>query len=285
MKGTEIADRVATLSPRARGAALMDAALQGLAIPFQLCPVVTKIPGAALTSYVMSDALALGEPGDWFYPNLTAAQASYLARKWQMVIPSAQLVDAAWAQNWQTAPVILPAGPRMASVGYALEATAKRQARHPPPLSPKCEAPTWGQSGKWWVSSPRLWNEKGGQNKAANYGFFTHPTAPAVAPPQPGPRPASTPGVGTLWQTVGLAHSYLNFTDYSQTFRAFYRWAWLVRDGQEPDFADLLTLGLDPKLGKLVSPQPLKMIHPADDRCSQGQGCPKETRSPSMLWG
>jgi hypothetical protein len=207
----------------------------------------------------MDDALKLGTPGDWFHPTLTAEQAGRLARAFNMLLPTPRIADLTWASGSQAAPVLGLQGPGMASVATMLKASNLRRERSPGPGLK-------GQAGKYWVNTPQLWRKKDGKivglNRGANYGFYTHPEAPPVPRGQPGPKPAANAFAGTLWQQVGLAHSFDEFTDYSQTFRALSRFALLHRPGGLGEVVDVAEIALDPDLFELVSAAPVRMHHP-----------------------
>jgi hypothetical protein len=275
MRGSEIAARIAELpSAKARSAAMAGAAAAGLSPGVGFCAVKFVTPSAELDAFVMSDALRLGDRSDWFYATLTAEQSEALASSWGLVIPSPQMVDKVWESGSKAPPVILPAGPKMASIAYALSATAKRQARHAEPAA-GCEETFWGQSGKWWVIVPRLWTDKTLRERSANYGFFTQPQAPPAPPGTAGPKPSATRKF-TLWQQPGTRHSYANFTDYSQTFRAFYEWGWLTEPGKEARLVNLKDVALG-EHHKLLNPAPIKLWHP-----KAGKGVSQPGRAPGV---
>jgi hypothetical protein len=260
MKGAAIAARVAELkSAKSRSAAMAGAAAAGLTPGVDYCQVDFHYQDATLAAYVMADALRLGDSSDWFYATVTAQQADALADAWGLVLPSPQMVDKVWGEGAEAAPVILPAGPQMTSIAYAVQASAERQARDYQGAVSPC-GDFWGQSGKWWVIIPRLWTDPRMKSRGANYGFFTHPTAPATPKGTAGPKPSATRKY-TLWQEPGTRHSYTEFSDYSQTFRAFYQWAWLTQPGKPTALVNLKDVALGP-LHPLITPTKMKLWHP-----------------------
>jgi hypothetical protein len=132
-------DRVASLGGRARDAALVRMIEGGnlpdhlrRLVPVTLTGTATDGRRTAITLCVMPDYLALGDDRDFIRLPLGLPAASRLAERFDMLLPTARMVDAIHAQaGARLSPSPMTPGAQMASTGYVLRhnATVEGQRR------------------------------------------------------------------------------------------------------------------------------------------------------------
>jgi hypothetical protein len=199
-----------------------------------------RVGSRSVVALVSRLPLALGEPGDFFFPNLTCRSLAAAADRLGARLLTPLLSDLIWQRAdhrlrpaTQTPDALMAYTTRMRLHSKAVEAQLPR-------------APWTGLvagGGKDWVLTNVL--RKG---RAANYGWHV----------QTSPYAAVTPGLRVL-QPLATAHN-LEHVDYSQTCRFLSRAATV--DGAERDVDEVLR---DPELWRALSHEgPVRHLDPRD---------------------
>lgn len=226
MRGSEFVAALPEAPGPRREAAILEAVCAGHVV-LDWSPIKVRDDRHALTFWVSSDVLRLGEPGDGVRVAVTCRTHRAIAAELDALLPTPRISDLVWLHaDIRLGVYVQPPRPAMASKTAFL--------RHHQQL----EAELAGRSGlvtagKDWVICRRLASVPG---RAANYGWHL----------ARGGRPGVTPGVRVV-QPVGLAHS-LDHVDYSQLCRLVRRRCDL--DGADVDLLEVLA---DATLASLVS--------------------------------
>jgi len=228
-----------------REEAILDAVRAGNYVEICWYPLRTEFNGHSGLILVSSDALKLGEPDDYFRPNVTAATAQRIADELGCILPTTLICDQAWEQaTARSSPCLQPADPaerlrqgypRCPDGSTSMDDTPA-MLRHSEEVDAKRadQRGLLGNIGKHWVITNRLLQKPVGT--AANYGWFDA-SAPYV----------SASGL-RLWQPLSTAHND-GHVDYSQVQPRLVHTSMLV-DGEERSIFDV---GRDPELSGLIS--------------------------------
>lgn len=245
MKGSEILDLLPGQTGPEREAGILGAVRAGQYVEICWTPVRTEFNGHTGVVLVSSDALRLGEPEDYFRPNVTAATAQRIADELECILPTTLICDAAYEQaTARASPCLQPADPADRKAqgypecadGTTTMSDTPAMAVHSEEVDTKRQAQRGLLSnvGKHWCITNRLLYKPVGT--AANYGWFD-----ASAPY------TSASGL-KLWQPLSTAHNDAH-VDYSQVQPRLVHPTMLV-DGQSQSIFDV---GRDPALCGLVS--------------------------------
>lgn len=245
MKGTDILDLLPCGHSQEREDAILDAVRAGSYVEVCWYPVRTEFNGHVGVILVSADTLKLGEPDDYFRPNVTAATAQRIADELNCILPTTLICDKVWEQaSAHASPCLQPADPAVRkAAGYPTCPDGSTSMSDTPAMlrhSKEVSAKRAGQAGllcnvgKHWVITNRLLNKS--PETAANYGWFDE-SAPH----------ASASGL-KLWQPLSTAHNDAH-TDYSQVQSRLVSTRMLV-DGEPRSIFDV---GRDPELCGLVS--------------------------------
>ncbi len=196
-----------------------------------------------LSFAVMRDALFWGEPDSRFRGTLSHRTTQWIADRLGLLLPTAKLVDLAFAASIQPRPQTQNPDDFMGGVdamlkhSQAVDAELMIKGTHPKAINGPCV-------GKQWVNTVRLAGaprNAAGALLAANYGW-----------PRVGAKPL---------QPVGLAHDIAH-RDYSQTVWLVGPFCWL--DGVQMSLEQVAN---DPKLCHHVNYDgPVQMRHPGIPR-------------------
>jgi hypothetical protein len=213
--------------------------------------------GQSLEVQVMRDALKLGQPSDFFRPNVSYNEHETIAQLLGLVMLTAKVADAKWAAGykWQAVTMEpLSSTAQMLRHSEDVSASAANAGAAPGDL--------YGQSGKLWISSSRLNADKYAEGLAVNYGLYTWPPSPAAPQGTPGPKPADTPlAETTVWQQPGMAHNR-NHVDYSQIFTGMRPTGVFVSPGQAACGVELAAVAENSETFRLLANAPT-VIRPA----------------------
>jgi N-acetyl-anhydromuramyl-L-alanine amidase AmpD len=245
VKGSEILDLLPCKAGQEREDAILNAVRLEQYVPICWWPIQTEDNGHKGTIFVSMDALRVGEPDDYFRPDVTAATAQRIADELDCILPTTKIVDLCYQQAVARAtPCLQPADPaeRLAQGyptcpdGTTSMSDTPAMATHSAHVSEKRgeNVGLLSNVGKHWVISNRLLQKP--VTTAANYGWFDE-NAPY----------RSASGL-KCWQPLSTAHNDAH-TDYSQVQPRLVRKTMVV-DGQERSIIDV---GNDPELCGLVS--------------------------------
>jgi hypothetical protein len=226
VRGSELVAALPEAPGVRREAAILDA-VRASDFVLDWSPIEVRDERHALTIWVSSDVLRLGERCDSVRVAVTCRTHRAIAAELDALLPTPRISDLVWLHaDVRLGVYVQPPRPAMASKTAFL--------RHHEQLEQELAGRTGlVTAGKDWVICRRLAAAPG---RAANYGWHL----------ARGGRPGVTPGARVV-QPVGLAHS-IDHVDYSQFCRLVRRRCEL--DGAVADLADVLA---DTNLASLVS--------------------------------
>jgi len=245
MKGSEILAQLPCKAGAEREDAILSAVVFGHYVRICWIPLRSKFGDHEATIFVSADALKLGEPGDSFRPNVSAATAQKIADELDCILPTTRICDLVYRQATARAtPCLQPADPAErkrqglpeCSDGSTSMSDTPAMELHSAALDEKLsdQCGLVCNTGKQWVVTNRLLNKS--PETAANYGWFDE-SAPYV----------SRSGL-QLWQQLSTQHNDAH-TDYSQVQPILVRKKMIV-DGESMSIFDV---GRDPELSGLIT--------------------------------
>lgn len=226
MRGSEFVAALPEAPGPRREAAILDAVRAGHVV-LDWSPIGIRDDGHALTIWVSSDVLRIGDPCDSVRVAVTCRTHRLIAAELEALLPTPRISDLVWLHaDVRLGVYVQPPRAAMASKSAFL--------RHHQQLEVELDGRSGlVTAGKDWVISRRL---AGAPGRAANYGWHL----------ARGGRPGATPGMRVV-QPLGLAHG-LDHVDYSQFCRLVQRRCTL--NDADADLADVLG---DANLASLVS--------------------------------
>lgn len=202
MRGTEFVNSLPIHgTSQERDDRIVAAVKNGDHAPLNWRPVKVSARGLEATVFVMSDALMIGEPGDYVRVSMNADTAQRVAWELRAFLPTTKLCDDVWdAAEIQITPCTQ--GPPYSEIDHP-----RRMLKYHQDVDKKVDAlgsrgVLVGNVGKHWV----LTNKNIGSTKVRNYGWYTE-----------GWGNISASGKRMI-QTLGAAHNSRH-VDYSQVVR------------------------------------------------------------------
>jgi len=245
MKGTDILQSLPCQAGQKREDAILEHVRAGHYVDICWSAIKTEFNGHVGSIMVSSDVLKLGEPDDFFRPNVTAATAQKIADELNVLLPTTLICDQCYLQRTaQATPCLQPADPvERKRQGYPECPDGTTSMSDTPAMAAHSKHVTDKQGqqlgllcnvGKHWVISNVLLNKPAAT--AANYGWFD-PNGPYT-----------TNSGFKCWQPLSTFHNDKH-TDYSQVQPRFVGKTMTV-DGLE---VEIFNVGRDPELWGLVS--------------------------------
>jgi N-acetyl-anhydromuramyl-L-alanine amidase AmpD len=238
VKGSEILKTLPAEGGQKREAAILDHVRAGHYVPPCWSRLALQHGGHEGSVLVASDAFKLGEHGDCFRVNVSAATAQRIADELGCLLPTTKLCDEVFRQaTARGEPSLQPADPtERARRGYSpCMMDTQAMLRHDREVTAKLggQAGLACNVGKHWSITNYLLGKDVGV--AANYGLYTSGA------------PYRSPSGLLMWQTLGFRHQD-SYTDYSQVLR-------LVRTEMllGAERVSIHEVGRDPEVSGLVT--------------------------------